>query len=222
MKPWIHLASTPIPGGGSLELFQHVRDYAIRLGREDLMNSQTHGSEGALARLAWERRRPAGPVDVLIGGLGMGFTVAAALQASGSEDRIQVVELVPGVVDWNRGPLAHLAGHPLKDPRVRVDIDDVGAVLRRRTAAYDIILLDVDNGPHGLTTPANHWLYGDAGLRAARAALRPGGVYAVWSAGPDDAFTRRLKQRGFAVEAVRVPAHGSRGRKHVIWLAIAV
>jgi len=219
MKPWILLASAPIPGGGELHLWQHVRDFAIRVGRDELMNSGTHGSEDALASLAYARLGARTGRRVLVGGLGMGFTAAAALRDLGEDGRVTVAELVPAVVEWNRGPLAHLAGDPLADPRVDVHTGDVADLLRTRNDAYDAILLDVDNGPHGMTTGANHWLYGPAGLARAWRALRPGGVLAVWSAGPDEAFTRRLGQAGFISECRRIPAHGSRGRRHVIWLA---
>ena len=143
---------------------------------------------------------------------------AAALRDLGADGRVTVAELVPAVVEWNRGPLAQLCGNPLADQRLDVHLGDVADLLRTQTAVYDAILLDVDNGPHGLTTSANHWLYGPAGLTRTFPALRPGGVLGVWSAGPDEAFTRRLGQAGFAVECVRTPAHGARGRKHVIWL----
>jgi spermidine synthase len=219
MKPWILLGSATIPGGGEMQLFQHVRDFAIRIGRDELMSSRTHGSEEALARLAAARLPGRVGLRVLVGGLGMGFTAAAALREVDATGRVTVAELVPGVVAWNRGPLAHLAGDPLADPRVEVHLGDVADLLRARRSAYDLILLDVDNGPHGLTTGANHALYGASGLARAFQAVRPGGVFAVWSAGPDDAFTRRLHQAGFRAEAVRVPAHGARGRRHVIWLA---
>ena len=219
MKPWILVASAPIPGGGELHLWQHVRDFAIRVGRDELMNSGTHGSEDALASLAYARLGARPGRRVLVGGLGMGFTVAAALRGLTEDGRITVAELVPAVVEWSRGPLAHLAGDPLADPRVDVHTGDVADLLRARDDAYDAILLDVDNGPHGMTTGANHWLYSRPGLTRARATLRPGGVLAVWSAGPDEAFTRRLGEAGFTSECLRVPAHGARGRKHVIWLA---
>ena len=220
MKPWILLDTAAIPGGGELKLYQHVKDFAIRVDRDELMNSMSHGSEDALARLAFARLGVRSQRQVLIGGLGMGFTVAAALRDAGPDDRITVAELMPAVVTWNRGPLAPLAGNPLSDPRVSVHTGDVAALLRSQTAAYDLILLDVDNGPQALTATANHWLYGTTGLAKSFAALRPGGVLAVWSAGPDDSFTRRLRHAGFQVSIEQARAHGNRGARFIIWLGI--
>ncbi len=221
MKPWVLLETATIPGGGELHLFQHVRDFAIRVGREELMNSISHGSEDALARLGFARCAARAGRRILIGGLGMGFTTAAALRDAAPDDRITVAELIPAVVVWNRGPLAPLAGNPLADPRVEVYTGDVAALVRAQVRTYDLILLDVDNGPQALTTNANHWLYGAAGLAKAYAALRPAGVLAVWSAGADAAFTRRLRQAGFQVELAEARAHanGTRGPRFVIWLA---
>jgi spermidine synthase len=220
MKPWVLLESGAIPGGGEMHLYQHVRDFAIRVGREELMNSHAHGSEDALASLASARLGARPRRHVLVGGLGMGFTAAAALREVGPDGRVTVAELVPAVVEWNRGPLAHLAGNVLSDPRVVLHLGDVAEVLRTQAGAFDMILLDVDNGPHGMVVDANQWLYGAAGLARAHAALRRGGVLAVWSAMGDDAFTRRLQQTGFQVEVVRARAHGTRGPRHVIWLAV--
>lgn len=219
MKPWILLDRAAIPGGGELTLSQRARDFAIRVGRDELMSSMSHGSEDALARLAFAHLGVRPRRQVLIGGLGMGFTLAAALRDAGPDDRLTVAELMPAVVEWNRGPLAHLAGNPLGDHRVSVHVGDVAAVLRSQRDAYDLILLDVDNGPSALTTSANHWLYGNAGLIAAFAALRPGGVLALWSAGHDQAFTRRLRTTGFHVELAEGRSHGSRGARFPIWLA---
>lgn len=219
MKPWVLLDSAPIPGGGELHLYQRARDFAIRVGREELMNSVSHGSEDALARLGFAKLGPRPQRQVLIGGLGMGFTLAAALRDAAPDDHLTVAELMPAVVAWNRGPLAHLAGNPLADPRVSVQVGDVAGLLRCTRATWDLILLDVDNGPSALTTSANHWLYGSAGLTAAFTALRSGGVLAVWSAGHDHAFTKRLKQAGFRVELGEGRAHGNRGSRFPIWLA---
>jgi spermidine synthase len=219
MKPWVLLESATIPGGGELHLHQRARDFAIRVGREELMSSMSHGSEDALAHRAFAHLGTRSPRRVLVGGLGMGFTLAAALRDAGPEDHLTVAELMPAVVEWNRGPLAHLAGNPLSDPRVTIHTGDVAELLRSQRDSYDLILLDVDNGPSALTTSANHWLYGNAGLAATFDALTMGGVVAVWSAGHDQAFTRRLRSAGFQVELADARAHGNRGSRFVIWLA---
>jgi spermidine synthase len=220
MKPWVVLDRASIPGGGELTLSQRARDFAIRVGRDELMSSMSHGSEDALARLAFAHLGTRPQRQVLIGGLGMGFTLAAALRDAAPEDRLTVAELIPEVVQWNHGPLAHLAGHPLSDPRVEVHVGDVAALLRSQREFYDLILLDVDNGPSALTTSANHWLYGSAGLTAAFTALSAGGALAIWSAGHDNAFTKRLRAAGFQVELAEARAHGNRGSRFVIWLAL--
>lgn len=221
MIPWVLLDTAEIPGdGGELRLLQRGAEFSIRLGRNELMNSRIHGSEEALAQLACARIATRARPRILIGGLGMGFTLRAALGVLGAEARIVVVELVPAVVAWNRGPLADVSGRCLADARVSVREADVGGLIRSERSAYDAILLDVDNGPEALTRKANDRLYDPAGLRAAQAALRPGGVLAVWSAGPDRGFTRRLRKTGFAVDEVRVRARGSRGgAHHIIWIA---
>ena len=220
MKPWVLLDSAPIPDGARMHLYQRAGEFVIRVGHADLMNSFASGSEKALADLAFDRlgQRPA--CEVLVGGLGMGFTAAAALRRLGADGRLIIGELMPAVVAWNRGPLAPLAGSPLADPRVTVEVGDVAALLRDRPAGFDLILLDVDNGPHGMTTSGNGWLYGVEGLTTAYRALRPGGVLAVWSAVPDDPFTQRLRRVGFLAEPVMVRAHGSRGRRCWIWVAL--
>ncbi len=183
------------------------------------MNSRSHGSEEKLAELACARLAGCERAHVLIGGLGMGYTLAAALRNLGDDARVTVSELVPEVVMWNRGPLGGLAGDPLLDPRVIVYEGDVVRRIMAQARAYDAILLDVDNGPEGLTHTGNDWLYGCDGLSAAFAALRAGGVLAVWSAGYDQAFTGRLLKAGFAVEEVAVRSRGSKGSRHMIWLA---
>jgi spermidine synthase len=221
MIPWLLLDRTPVPGGdGELALYRRGEEYSIRItGRGELMNSRVHGSEDALAALACARlagrRRP----RLLIGGLGMGFTLAAALRALGPDAEVTVAELVPAVVAWNRGALGAAAGNPLRDPRVTVHELDVARIVRSARVNFDAILLDIDNGPEGLTRAANDWLYGSAGLDAAYAALRPEGILAVWSAGPDREFTDRLRRAGFEAEELRVRAHNKKGARHVIWLA---
>jgi spermidine synthase len=216
--------TAPIPGGeGALRLFRRGREFSIMLGANELMSSRLGGSEKALAELACARL--AGPRPrLLIGGLGMGFTLRAALAALGPEARIVVAELVPAVIAWARGPMAELSGASLADPRVEIVEADVARLIdgdaEGRRAAWDAILLDVDNGPDGLSLAANDRLYADCGLRDASAALRPGGILAIWSAAPDPAFTRRLRSAGFAAEehAVRA-AGGRRGARHRVWIA---
>jgi len=221
MIPWEYLESAAVPGnGGEIRLYRRDAEFSIRVGNRELMNSRVHASEEALAMLAMARVADRPRPRTLIGGLGMGFTLAAVLRHLGPEGRVVVAELVPAVVAWNRGPLAHLAGHPLLDARVTVREVDVAEVLRETRQAYDAILLDVDNGPEGLARKDNDWLYARPGLEAAQAALRPAGVLAVWSASPHAVFVQRLRRAGFTVDEVRVPAHESRkGRRHTIWLA---
>ena len=221
MIPWEFLDSAQVPGGvGEICLYRRGEEFSIRLGRRELMNSRVHGSEEALSELACARVTDRPRPRVLIGGLGMGYTLAAALRRLGTEGRVVVAELVPAVVAWNRGPLAGLAGRPLRDDRVTVCEVDVAQMLRAERHAYDAILLDVDNGPEALGRKDNDWLYAWPGLEAAWAALRPAGVLAVWSAGPNQVFAQRLRRVGFAVEEVHVPARGSRGgKRHTVWLA---
>jgi len=221
MTPWILLDSAPVPGnGGELRLYQRGDEFSIKLsGRGELMNSRVHGSEDALAEQTCARLAEGGEPRLLIGGLGMGFTLATALRHIGGQGRVEVAELVPAVVAWNRGLLGEVAGHPLRDPRVTVHAGDVARVLRAGQPVYDAILLDVDNGPEGLTRKENDWLYGMDGLNAAGASLRPRGVLAVWSAGPDQDFLQRLRKVGFEVDEVRVRTRGSKGARHVIWFA---
>jgi spermidine synthase len=221
MIPWELMDSAQAPGGGELRLYRRGREYSIQVNGNELMNSRVHGSEEALADLACARIAGRPCPKILIGGMGMGYTTAAALHRLGSDGRVVVAELVPSVVEWNRGPLADLAGYPLDDDRVTVRERDVALVLRSEQEAYDAILLDVDNGPEAMTRRDNAWLYGRTGLEASFAALRPAGVLAVWSAGPDRAFTERLRQAGFEIDEVRVPARGkgSGGQQHTIWLA---
>ena len=213
-----------VPGGEPLRLFRRGADFMIVLDRNELMNSRMSGSEEALAVMTCERlamRKPAAAdPHLLIGGYGMGFTLRAALAALGPKARLTVAELVPKIIDWACGPMAELAAGCLEDRRVRVVLDDVGAVIRAEAYAYDAILLDVDNGPDGLTRAANDGLYSASGLAAAKAALKRGGILAVWSAAPDVKFAKRLREAGFAVEEVAVRARQSgKGPRHVIWFA---
>ena len=219
MLPRTLIDTAEIPGGGTLRLIRRGQEWSISLGANELMNSRLSGSEEALAELALALVA-APDARVLIGGLGMGFTLRAALGRLGPDARVTVAELIPAVVDWARGPMADLFGSSLADPRVDVRVVDVVDLIAAAPAAWDAILLDVDNGPDGLTSPANDRLYDAAGLQASRRALRPGGVFALWSSAPDTSFTRRLRRSGAIVEEVTARAHRGRGgAHHTIWLA---
>jgi spermidine synthase len=218
--PWVQVDSTRTPDGGQeLRLKRRGDEFSIMLGSNELMNSRLSGSEEALARLSCERIAGRKQPRMLIGGLGMGFTLRAALAALDRDATITIAELVPSVVAWARGPMSSIFDGCLDDPRVTVREADVGQLIKAEKASWDAILLDVDNGPEGIVYKGNDTLYAAAGLAAARAALKPGGVLAVWSQGPDSSFTRRLKQVGFAVEEINTRANGKRGARHVIWVA---
>jgi spermidine synthase len=224
MIPWSLLDKAQVPGGGELRLMQRGAEFSIKLGTDELMNSRLSATEQALATIACEkirvRKRPSKRPRILIGGLGMGFTLRAALSVLGKQAHIIVAELVPAVVAWAHGPMAKLSGDSLADPRVRIHEGDVGDLIRSGRLAYDAILLDVDNGPRGMTRKANDRLYDLKGLRAAHAALRLGGVLAVWSSGPDTKFTTRLRKTGFKVDEIPLRAKGPRGgARHFIWTA---
>lgn len=216
----ILLDTAPVPGGRPLNLYMHDGDFTIKAGTLELMNSRMHGSEDALGRLACEAVGKRFSPRVLIGGLGMGFTLRSALDRLPRSAEVIVAELVPAVVKWNRGVLADLAGRPLDDPRVKVETGDVAGLIKSARNEYQAIILDIDNGPQGLTQKENDWLYNYKGLYAMKAALAPEGILAVWSAGRDDKFTRRLEAAGFEVEQVRVRAHaGLKGSHHLVWIA---
>ena len=220
MTPREFLGSAAVPGGQELMLYRRGGDFMIVLDRNELMSSRMSGSEKALALMTIERLAGRKAPHLLIGGYGMGFTLRAALGVLGQDARITLAELVPEIIDWARGPMAELADGCLDDPRVDLMMGDVVPVIAAGRACYDAILLDVDNGPDGLTAAANDRLYSATGLAAARAALTPGGILAVWSAGSDDAFTRRLSSAGFAVDEVAVRARDNgKGPRHVIWFA---
>jgi spermidine synthase len=222
MIPWELLDCAQVPGSsGELRLYKRGNEFSIRVNGCELMNSRAHGSEDALGELACAKIVAGNCPRVLIGGLGMGYTTAAVLRRLGPGSKVVVAELVPAVVEWNRGPLADLAGHPLQDTRVTVREADIADILRSERRTCNAILLDVDNGPAGLSREGNDWLYSQAGVDAAYAALARKGVLAVWSAGPDSAFVKRLGRAGFEVDEVCVHARGSRGGKHTIWLAVS-
>jgi spermidine synthase len=220
MTPRILIATAQIPGGDDLRLFQRGDDFMIVLDRNELMNSRMSGSEEALAVMTCKRLAGRTAPHILIGGYGMGFTLRAALAVLPPKSRVTVAELVPEIMDWARGPMVALAGGCLDDKRVDLVTGDVVAVIAGGKGEYDAILLDVDNGPDGLSRAANDGLYSMRGLAVAKAALKPGGILAVWSAAPDTAFARRLRDTGFAVEEVSVRARSNgKGPKHVIWFA---
>lgn len=221
MIPWEEIDRAKVPGQqGDVTLRKRGTEFSIRTAETELMNSRLHGSEEALAELTCSRIKQKSGLKILIGGLGMGYTLAAALEHSGPDARITVSELIPAVVGWNREHIGHLAGMPLDDPRVSVKEEDIAKTIRERESAWDAILLDVDNGPEGLTRKANDRLYGRPGLETSFRALCPGGILAVWSSGADEAFTRRLKQSGFHTETLTTRARKSgKGSRHTIWLA---
>ncbi|MCB2050756.1 MAG: spermidine synthase [Novosphingobium sp.] len=214
------LGTAQVPGGELLELYRHDRDFMIVLGHNELMSTRKWGSEVALAEMAIDRLGKKAAPHLLIGGYGMGFTLRAALERLGPDGRVTVVELVPEIIAWARGPMAEVARGCLDDRRVDLVMGDVAAAIADAQHGYDAILLDVDNGPDGLVRMENDAIYTRDGLAAARATLRPGGVLAIWSAGPDPAFTRRLGKSGFVVDeqVVRARSNG-KGAKHTIWFA---
>ncbi|MHA0318689.1 spermidine synthase [Sphingomonas melonis] len=217
MTPRELLGTAEVPGGEPLRLFRRGGDFMIVLERNELMNSRMSGSEEALAVMTIERLGSRTP-HLLIGGYGMGFTLRAALAALGRDARVTVAELVPEIIAWARGPMADLTAGGLDDPRVTVRMGDVADAIGAGT--YDAILLDVDNGPDGLVRAENNRLYSTRGLAVARAALAPGGILAVWSAGKDAAFTKRLRDAGFEVDEVSVRARSNgKGAMHTIWFA---
>lgn len=223
MARFNEIGTAIIPGQGTkLRLLQRNDEFSIKIAGNtgELMNTRLHGSEDALATLACERIANNPQPKVLIGGMGMGFTLAAALNSLGHDAEVTVAELVPEVVEWNRGPLGAASDYPLNDPRTKVHLGDVGQLMKQEQGTYDAILLDVDNGPEGLTRKENDWIYSPEGIAQAKSALKPKGILAYWSAGEDPVFTKRLKKAGLQVKPVTVRAHKpGKGAKHVIWLA---
>ena len=219
MIPWIQLDTATVPGGGELRLVQRGNEFAIMAGATPLMNSRMSGSEVALAELVCDRLQGRRRCSILIGGYGMGFTLRAALARLEADANVAVAEIVPSVLTWARGPMAELTAGCLDDPRVRIFESDVGGVIATARSNFDAILLDVDNGPDGLSRKANDRLYDGRGLDAARRALRPNGMLAVWSASPNPAFARRLGHAGFVVDEIKARADKGRGARHIIWIA---
>ena len=222
MDPWITIASTTVPGSDTeLTLSQRNDDFAIRISGlpGDLMNSRMHHSEEALADLACTRLGMIENVRILIGGLGMGFTLAAALRKVPESAEVIVAELIPDVVEWNRGLLGQCAGRPIDDGRTRVHLGDVADLLRQETMKFDAILLDVDNGPEAMTHSDNEWLYSVSGLKRIYDKLRSEGIVTIWSARADQLFTTRLKKAGFNVQLRTVRARPGKGSRHTIFVA---
>lgn len=222
MIPTIQLGTAVIPNdGGELRLTQRDGDFAINLKgvSGELMSSRMYSSEVALAELGCAHLKRVENARILVGGLGMGFTLAAALRATSASAEVVVAELVPGVVEWNRGPLGECAGYPLEDDRTKVYIGDVADIFKPRNASFDAILLDVDNGPSAFTHDNNDALYSIDSLHAIRDSLNPSGVLAVWSAWHDPSFTKKLKRAGFIPSFKTVRAHKGKGSKHTIYLA---
>lgn len=221
MIPWEKIDTARIPGSdGELRLMRRGTEFSIMLGGNELMNSRLSGSEAALATRAAKKIEAVTEPKVLIGGLGMGFTLRAALAVFGAGARVIVAELVPAVVAWARGPMTEIFGDSLNDPRVEIREVDVAQLIERYPLTFDAVLLDVDNGPEGLTRKANDALYDVPGLKGIHTALRPGGVLAVWSSGPRSRFSKLLGHAGFAVNEVAVRATGrDSGARHIIWIA---
>lgn len=222
MIPWTHLDTVQIPNdGGELKLSQRGDEFSIKLSgkRGELMNSRVFNSEKVLSQLGCAHIKPHHDAHILVGGLGMGYTLAAALKAVNTDSVVTVAELVPEVVKWNEGPLGNCAGNPLQDPRTKVHMGDVKQLLTARQPSFDAILLDVDNGPKGLTHADNDWIYSEDGLKDIYDTLNPNGMLAIWSAGPDYLFSVRLKKIGFRVDTRDVQARPGKGSKHTIFLA---
>jgi spermidine synthase len=220
MIPWEQLDSAAVPRSRSqLTLYRRGDEYSIQVDGEELMNSHVHCSEEALGRIACTRVAGRSAARILVGGLGMGFTLRAALVHLRADAQVTLAELAPAVVRWNREYLGNLAGCPLDDERVTVHEGDVAELIAADALAWDAIILDVDNGPEGFTRGENDRLYGRSGLAVAGRALRPGGVLAVWSASPSRSFVQRLQRCGFAVESYRVPSRPSGGGTNTIWIA---
>ena len=221
MIPWLQIDIARVPGADiELRLMRRGEEFSMMLGQNELMNSRLSGSEEALATLTCKKIEAVERPHLLVGGLGMGFTLRAALAVLGRDAQVTVAELVPAVIAWARGPMAELFGDSLTDPRASIREADVVDVIKSSPAAFDAILLDVDNGPEALIRKANDALYDRNGLDAIRRALRPGGILAVWSSGPNIAFTKRLRAADFDVNEVGVRATTKRsGAHHVIWFA---
>ncbi|MBC8282070.1 MAG: hypothetical protein H8E48_14920 [Chloroflexi bacterium] len=222
MIPWILLGTAQTSRNGEqLRLYQRDTEFSIKADSQELMNSQVHGSEDALAKLACEKITNHPEVRVLVGGLGLGYTLRAALNELKSDAEVVVAEIVPEVLEWNQKFLGHLADHPLEDGRVKVQLEDVAKVIQAGRSDYNAIMLDVDNGPQAMFQEGNDWIYTNDGLQTSFDALRPKGVLSIWSTDPDPAFTKRLIRNGFKAEEVKVRARSGRkgGGHYFVWVA---
>ena len=222
MQPWVRLGTAQIPNsGGELTLSQRGDEFSIKLSgiRGELMNSRVFNSEKELSSIGCAHIKKTENAHVLVGGLGMGYTLSQALKSVTQSSQVTVAELIPEVVSWNQGPLGNCAGNPLQDPRTQVIVGDVKLLLTGKKTTYDAILLDVDNGPEGLTHADNNWIYSLEGLQEIYKTLRPNGMLAIWSAGPDYLFTVRLKKAGYRVDTRVVRARKGKGSRHTIFLA---
>ncbi len=222
MIPWKLLGTAKTSrNGAELRLYQRDGEFSIKADNQELMNSQVHGSEDALAKLACERFAHRPEVRALIGGLGLGYTLRAALDELNHDAEVVVAEIVPEVLEWNRDYLGHLAGSPLEDRRVDVRVTDVAEIIESGKVDYNAIMLDVDNGPQAMTQEGNDWIYSFDGLESLYRALRPKGVLSIWSTDSDPSFTKRLLKTGFKVEEVTVRARGGKkgGGHYVVWVA---
>jgi len=222
MKPWLHLGTSNTPDQkNTLDLYQRDTEFSIRINGQELMNSRMYGSEKTLAELACKKIKDQEKSRILIGGLGMGYTLSSALLCLRDDASVIISELVPSIVEWNRSFLGDLAGQPLDDNRVVVKIKDITEILKQKNKKFHAVILDVDNGPEGLTQKSNNWLYSSKGLDVIKNSLFSGGVLAVWSVRDNDDFTHRLKQKGYIVEKHRVWARSNKkGGRHMIWLAM--
>jgi spermidine synthase len=218
VKKWTAVDQALTPDGKTVSLYEHDGSYMIRVDGVPLMSTRQHASEEMLAELACAHVRGTRGAQVLIGGLGFGFTLRAALATVGADAQVMVAEILSAVIAWNRNASFPLAADALADPRVTVLQQDAGEAICEGRGSFDAIVLDVDNGPAALSTSGNLRLYDSSGLRNARAALRPGGCLAVWSVAPDPAFERRMAQAGFRVEVQRCRSHLSSGRWHTLFL----
>jgi spermidine synthase len=219
MKPWQQIAEAITPDGASLTLTRHDDEFVISIDRLTLMSSRTHGSEDALAAIGCRHARQCPAPCVLIGGLGMGYTLRATLDRLPPASSVIVAELIPAVGEWNRGPLGPLTNHPLRDRRVQLVEGDVATLIRASRDRFDAIVLDVDNGPSAFTAAKNRAMYTDGGIKSARVALRAGGTLALWSTHQDRRYEERLRRHGFEASVETVRGHGSKGPKHFVFVA---